>query len=659
MHRVLLASVLAVLLVAVAALAQGNIAQIRLSLQGLPSAAISDPRGRRDFAVVQLDFTGTREIVHLAGSTLEILFNPQRGPTFTSTARYTVDSNPRGLATADFDGDRHRDIAVLGFAGGQIELLYGNGRGVFTRRASISTPPEPGAFASADFDGDGRRDFAFAFSLDDQQDAVRTLLNRGGGRFAQGGDVTVSNFAMATIASDLDNDGRVDLAVAHLSRRLTVLLNDGAGGWQQPQSYRMAGSLFDVAAADLNGDGLKDLIALNTDAPSVDVLIGEGGGTFAAARRYPIRGAFDGRLTPSKLGVADLTGDGILDVMLANGSLLGGRGDGTFAEPMQFDISAGTIALQDLDGDGRTDILFDHDFTAPPRVTLAFNRVLAANRPPVPGVLLRDSTLAFGEDAFFDGRGAFDPDGHLVLYEWRDELGRIVDTIPTAWARRMPGRYVYTLRLRDTFGGETLLHPTLTVTGSAPANTEIVLHAARAAVLIGLWQRVSDPSAASGARLHHPDLGAPRPPAAPAQPSNYFELTFRPNSQRVYVLSMRGRADRNQWRNDSVYVQFSGSLDFARQPRWRIGTTDALVYSVERCVSCGMAGWGWNFDGIPDQTNIGEFIRFRNDQPQTIRIQSREDGVSIDQIVLSSWTYMGFRYPGTDKRDTIILPRTQ
>jgi hypothetical protein len=40
----------------------------------------------------------------------------------------------------------------------------------------------------------------------------------------------------------------------------------------------------------------------------------------------------------------------------------------------------------------------------------------------------------------------------------------------------------------------------------------------------------------------------------------------------------------------------------------------------------------------------------------TLRIQPREDGVSIDQIVLSPSTYL-FTSPGALKNDTHILPK--
>jgi hypothetical protein len=42
-----------------------------------------------------------------------------------------------------------------------------------------------------------------------------------------------------------------------------------------------------------------------------------------------------------------------------------------------------------------------------------------------------------------------------------------------------------------------------------------------------------------------------------------------------------------------------------------------------------------------------------------MRIQTREDGLSVDQVVLSSVSYLGEFRPGAAKRDGIVLPRTQ
>jgi hypothetical protein len=50
-------------------------------------------------------------------------------------------------------------------------------------------------------------------------------------------------------------------------------------------------------------------------------------------------------------------------------------------------------------------------------------------------------------------------------------------------------------------------------------------------------------------------------------------------------------------------------------------------------------------------------IRFATDGPQRMRIQVREDGLGIDQVVLSSTQWVT-NSPGVTKNDTVVLPKT-
>jgi hypothetical protein len=120
-----------------------------------------------------------------------------------------------------------------------------------------------------------------------------------------------------------------------------------------------------------------------------------------------------------------------------------------------------------------------------------------------------------------------------------------------------------------------------------------------------------------------------------------------------YHLWMRGKADKNNWANDSVFAQFSGTVTASGSPVYRIGTTSATWYSVEDGTNAGLAGWGWNDDSYD---GLAAPLYFATTGPQTIRVQVREDGLSIDQIVLSAGTYLTAS-PGLFKNDTTILPR--
>jgi hypothetical protein len=185
--------------------------------------------------------------------------------------------------------------------------------------------------------------------------------------------------------------------------------------------------------------------------------------------------------------------------------------------------------------------------------------------------------------------------------------------------------------------------------------TEVVLYASEASVRSGAWTVVADSSAAGGNRIHHPDAGNPKATSATANPTHYFEMTFNAESGRAYHLWVRSKAQSNFWGNDSVFVQFSGSVDSGGAPIYRIGSTSAAEMNLEDCSGCGLNGWGWQDNGWGVGVN-GPNMRFQAAGPQTIRVQTREDGLSIDQIVLSSGTYLSSS-PGALKNDTTILPK--
>ena len=78
--------------------------------------------------------------------------------------------------------------------------------------------------------------------------------------------------------------------------------------------------------------------------------------------------------------------------------------------------------------------------------------------------------------------------------------------------------------------------------------------------------------------------------------------------------------------------------------------------NLEDCSGCGLSGWGWQDNGWGVGV-MGQSIYFQTTGAHKIRVQVREDGLSIDQIVLSPVTYLSAS-PGTLMNDTTILPKT-
>ena len=187
-----------------------------------------------------------------------------------------------------------------------------------------------------------------------------------------------------------------------------------------------------------------------------------------------------------------------------------------------------------------------------------------------------------------------------------------------------------------------------------PPAAEVVRYASDVA-RAGRWVLEADGTAAGGQRVRHPDAGAAKITTAAAQPANYFDVTFDAVAGVPYRLWIRGRADNNGWANDSVFAQFDRSVNASGTAQFRIGTTAATEVNVEDCSGCGLSGWGWQDNGWGVGVR-GPLIYFAGNGVQRLRIQTREDGLSIDQIVLSPDRYLTAS-PGALKNDNTILIR--
>lgn len=193
---------------------------------------------------------------------------------------------------------------------------------------------------------------------------------------------------------------------------------------------------------------------------------------------------------------------------------------------------------------------------------------------------------------------------------------------------------------------------TFVSTGSAQSPGDIVLYAAGGVVSGPRWATEPDPQAAGGSAVVNRDNGDAKLGAPLASPGSYLELTFTAEAHVPYHLWLRMKAQNDAFVNDSVYVQLSGALNPSGAADYGISTTRAMNLILEDGANAGLSGWGWadNFYG-----GFGTNVSFATAGAHTIRIQQREDGVTLDQVVLSPSTYLSTS-PGLTKRDTTILP---
>jgi hypothetical protein len=185
---------------------------------------------------------------------------------------------------------------------------------------------------------------------------------------------------------------------------------------------------------------------------------------------------------------------------------------------------------------------------------------------------------------------------------------------------------------------------------------ELVMYAEDVTRIAGNWQIEIDPFAAMGRKLRNPNNGAAKVSSPAATPADYVEFQFYAQAGVNYRLWLRGRADNDNWANDSVFVQFSDSVDSGGAAVWRIGSPGGTAVNLEDCSGCGIKGWGWQDNGYGAGV-LGTPVRFAADGTHTLRVQRREDGFAFDQIVLSSSRYFTSA-PGPLKAASTVLPRS-
>jgi acid phosphatase type 7 len=242
---------------------------------------------------------------------------------------------------------------------------------------------------------------------------------------------------------------------------------------------------------------------------------------------------------------------------------------------------------------------------------------------------------------------------------WIDGQQRAIDlTEPYAFsldtAAMANGSHTIEARAYDIDGRRMSTSRAVTVSNGG-SGSDIVFYASEAPVRAGTWRIVSDTTAAGGRRLEQPDAGAATIEPPLASPVHYVDFTVNVAPDTNYRLWLRLKGAGNSGYNDSVWVQTSDTVDANDAPMIRIGTTSATRVNLQDCTGCSISGWGWQ-DNAFGAGALGPLLRFATGGAQTIRIQAREDGVSIDQVVLSPATYLN-RAPGALRNDTRILPK--
>lgn len=266
---------------------------------------------------------------------------------------------PAQVASGDFDGDGHNDLATVGPFSTKLHLIYGKSDGSFVPIAPSRSPDiggEGAGIAAADMDADGVSDLIIAIPGSGR---IAVLNGNLSGYPSSPMFYDIPGSPIAVTGADFDGDSHIDVAVVCRDTGNVHVLRGSATGRLTPDLVLAAGrSPMAIASADVNGDNIKDIVVSNTDDHSVGLFRGVASGGFDGMRLIAV-----GR-QPVGLAIGDLDHDGRDEIVVAateskeiysltNDDRAGLRILSSFTTAKR----PSAVAIGDLDADRKLDIV--------------------------------------------------------------------------------------------------------------------------------------------------------------------------------------------------------------------------------------------------------------------------------------------------------------